>query len=737
MAQEGYNDERPRFGPSKLWLRPEDMAHALASRHVMGLYFDDKEVMGGKFGGWTQGTASCGWKFDPEWIADLSTPPVSWFGPRDASIHPDRGIAGRYADAAVAVVKRANELRDEVYGSGILAESVYEAFGEIMDPDLAEDSTRPVSWALEIVDSMSRHRVPMETVLQWRTQLDARFTALAAVRLKRRYRLYDFQIEALAAWTRAGRGILNLPTATGKTVIGIEAIAKVAEDVEWPRILVLVPSRLLASQWVRELKLKLFLPKLFVGPGIPGPREAGVWIATQQQLLAANARRNWLASQGRFDLVVVDEVHHSLTNAERGFGGLVKGIQSARKLGLSASVPEDHAREILGEVVHSLDFQEALRRGILPRFRMVFTPCPVSDDDRREYDALSERLVALSPPLVRKGEGNPEFLEWLGESGPWDADDYLDWAKYANKTDEEVREYAGTAQRRDEVLDNSRPKVKVAAQQINLALASRVGFVMADRVDFAEEIYKDLRGIPGLLAHNNMPESARDKALEEFRRATDRTVLVAAQIANEGLDVPAASIAFSVSSPRTILNLTQRLGRILRQKPGKPEPVFHQYESIPDWTQVSDLESPAVVSSVVARFAARAQSAMSLGCPLGVEWPAGTPMVSLEQARHDIGTRQAVSADPAVGRGMRRASAATRAFKRLTDRQKAEVQALQSTSLDVAIAALAGFRGDATVEQFIRDHGVYHHLFGPHALAGSEQAPGKELGDPLAKTLPS
>ncbi|MGH7613483.1 MAG: DEAD/DEAH box helicase family protein, partial [Gemmatimonadales bacterium] len=61
--------------------------------------------------------------------------------------------------------------------------------------------------------------------------------------------LRPYQDAALAAWELAGRrGILALPTGSGKTIVAIAAMSR-----SGARTLCLVPTRVLLAQWHREL----------------------------------------------------------------------------------------------------------------------------------------------------------------------------------------------------------------------------------------------------------------------------------------------------------------------------------------------------------------------------------------------------------------------------------------------------------------------------------------------------
>jgi superfamily II DNA or RNA helicase len=71
-----------------------------------------------------------------------------------------------------------------------------------------------------------------------------------ALDLSTNYDLRDYQSEALAAWEgNDRRGVLELPTGSGKTVVAVAAMAALSTPT-----LVVVPTVDLLTQWRRELE---------------------------------------------------------------------------------------------------------------------------------------------------------------------------------------------------------------------------------------------------------------------------------------------------------------------------------------------------------------------------------------------------------------------------------------------------------------------------------------------------
>jgi len=159
--------------------------------------------------------------------------------------------------------------------------------------------------------------------------------------------LRPYQVAALDAWELSGRrGVVVLPTGSGKTRMAMAAIARCGG-----RALVIVPTRVLMHQWATELEEAGLGPVGRYGDGI---REAtDVTVAT-----TASAWRHMARLGRRFPLLVLDEVHH--------FGGglhdeVLEMSAALWRLGLTAT-PRDptplHAQPgweaLIGPVAYQL-----------------------------------------------------------------------------------------------------------------------------------------------------------------------------------------------------------------------------------------------------------------------------------------------------------------------------------------------------------------------------------------------
>jgi len=347
------------------------------------------------------------------------------------------------------------------------------------------------------------------------------------------YQLRGYQREALAAWEAADRrGVLELPTGSGKTVIAIAAI----EDVAAPT-LVVVPTIDLLEQWRRELATEFDRPIGQLGGG--EQRVEDLTVATYD---SAYLRADDLGD--RFEFVVFDEVHHL---GGEGYREIARMLAAPARLGLTATFERpDGAHEVIadlvGERVYGLEPDE-LAGEHLAAYDVRRLEVELTDEERREYERNQERFtdyLAKSGIEMRSGE---DYRKLVLRSG----------------NDPEAREALLAKQRAREVVFNSRAKLEACESILDRHHGDRV-IVFTAHNDLAYRVAQRFL-IPAITHHT--PAAERRSILERFREGTYSRV-VTSNVLDEGVDVPDANVAVVLSGSGSEREFTQRLGRILR-----------------------------------------------------------------------------------------------------------------------------------------------------------------------------
>jgi len=161
--------------------------------------------------------------------------------------------------------------------------------------------------------------------------------------------------------SRLKRALLVLATGLGKTM----TVAFTAKEMGAKRILFLVHNNFILKHAVDEFRM-VFDEKTkmatFNGMSRNGAKTADIVFATWQTM-GGNLKK-W--ARNHFDLVIVDEAHHSEAETYRPVAKYFTGA----KLGITATPDrEDKAdiRDIFGKEVVNITLEEAIARGWLPR----------------------------------------------------------------------------------------------------------------------------------------------------------------------------------------------------------------------------------------------------------------------------------------------------------------------------------------------------------------------------------
>ena len=129
--------------------------------------------------------------------------------------------------------------------------------------------------------------------------------------------------------------------------------------------------------------------------------------------------------------------------------------------------------------------------------------------------------------------------------------------------------------KRRQIIHASAPRAKEA-----VALAHRLGYekkcvMFAMDIETCERMYGMLQGGPNVYrVHSKLKDEEIAYALDSFKKIKSG-ILIAPKMLDEGIDVPDAEIGINVASSKTKLQLVQRMGRILRKKPGKKPECYH------------------------------------------------------------------------------------------------------------------------------------------------------------------
>ena len=317
---------------------------------------------------------------------------------------------------------------------------------------------------------------------------------------------------------RGGSGVIVLPCGAGKTIVGLGAMAKVGRHT-----LILTANVSALRQWRDEILDKTELTAEDVGEYSGHEKEIRPVTLSTYQLLTYRRGKGEeflhfkIFLERDWGLIVYDEVHLLPAPVFRATAEL----QARRRLGLTATLVredggEDDVFTLIGPKRYDVPWKDLERQGWIATARCTEIRVPLTPESRRQYavaEARSKFRISSTNPLKRD-----VLAELLAEH------------------------------REDKVL------------------------VIGQYLDQLEQI-AGVTGAP--LITGKTPQGERDELYERFR-GPDLNLLIVSKVSNFAIDLPDANVAIQVSGTfGSRQEEAQRLGRILRPKPGANQARFY------------------------------------------------------------------------------------------------------------------------------------------------------------------
>jgi superfamily II DNA or RNA helicase len=354
--------------------------------------------------------------------------------------------------------------------------------------------------------------------------------------------LRDYQEAAAAAWEARRAGVIVMPTGTGKTEVALRIMAG-----QPCATLVVCPVRPLMYQWHQRIRQTLGYDAGIIGDNLFDVRPLSV---TTYRSACIHMER--LGNQ--FALLIFDECHHLP-------GGIT--ADAARmaaapwRLGLTATPMRADGKETeLAELIGPRVYEQPLaaaRAQHLADYAVIKYPARLSDGERATYDRLGREVAAYIAD--QRGE-NVDFA-WL--------DAHADAA-----TSLRARMALRAHRQRKAIEDRAEAKLEVLEEIFRNHPDSQT-IVFAGSNEMARRVALRFL-IPCLLNHCGKRERAA--IIDGFAAGRFRA-LVANQVLDEGVDLPAAKLAVVLGGKASGRQAVQRLGRILR-KTGAARAILYE-----------------------------------------------------------------------------------------------------------------------------------------------------------------
>lgn len=337
-------------------------------------------------------------------------------------------------------------------------------------------------------------------------------------------KMRDYQDEAIVAFLKAKRGVIEAPTGAGKTLLALGAASKLGVPT-----LILAHTRSLVRQWSDAAHHECKGRKIAVlvgGKWKGDPMTATIIIASLGSLggkTISDKKKKFNAKiLARIQFLVGDEVHHS---PSKSFTKIVAACDAYYRLGVSAT-PFDRAdgtglllEAYFGPKIHAVQKSRLVEAGHLARGYVAFLEC----DEPSNLEAR-KRLTyneAYKAGIVHNDYRNKKIAKAMAVQA-------VKYKKQVLCLVKEIVHGYKILEATEEYVDSD-----------------RIAYVTADT---PQNIVKDI--------------------LAAFADG-EIDVLIASPVFGEGVDIPSVDVVVIADSGKSVINNTQKIGRGTRTNKGK------------------------------------------------------------------------------------------------------------------------------------------------------------------------
>jgi len=426
--------------------------------------------------------------------------------------------------------------------------------GTLLLRDLAEGDPVPPPFVWDArVDHWRALALYYRQALEYLRERGASFENTApryqrlGLRLRQTPALHPFQQEALEAWKQGGcRGLVVLPTGSGKSLVGLEAIAHLGRSA-----LVVAPTIDLMNQWYDLLCAHFDQEVGVLGGGYHQVEE--LTVTTYDSAYLHMERYG-----NHFGLILFDEVHHLPGEV---YSHAAQMALAPYRLGLTATLERADGRHaLLPDLVGPLAYEQGIRQlsgEYLAEYRVEHRRVDMVAEERAAYEtAKSEYQTFLESKNLK-----------LGSTAGW-----KHFVQLSSRSPEGRRAMLAYRLHRKLALGTV-AKLRVLEEILMAHPRERVLVFTGDN----ETVYEISRRFLVPAITHLTPTKERRSLLAGFNQG-EYLVLVTSKVLNEGVNIPEASVAVVLAGSATIREHVQRLGRILRRRQGK-EAVLYEVVS--------------------------------------------------------------------------------------------------------------------------------------------------------------
>ena len=394
------------------------------------------------------------------------------------------------------------------------------------------------------------------------------------------YSTGDFahQGEAIRAWeANSNKGILSIATGGGKTLTALVAASLVQHSVESMLLVIAVPTKILISQWEKEVRL------FGVSPITSENRPLRNVIISLK-----DAIRNLKTRYSKIEVVVLshellkrDKVVNALANAKKASDLMLIAdeVHNLGSEGFRSHAPDIFKYRLGLSATVERQFDEVGTRFLHTYFGPIVYEYSVED-------AIGHCLVEFDYFVHRIGLLDEEMEEWIDLT--YDIR-RLSYASDLNDGDPDKERWKRLCLKRRRIIEGATSKA-VALENILPDKNSdilRTLIFCTDKNPRQLELVNEILNDRGIYYHQITQAETSNKStlsslIESFSSGALQ-VLTSKRVLDEGFNVPQTEVAYLLASSTVRRQWVQRLGRVLRKSPStnKLKAIIHDFVVTP------------------------------------------------------------------------------------------------------------------------------------------------------------
>ncbi|RZV05160.1 DEAD/DEAH box helicase [Natrinema hispanicum] len=415
--------------------------------------------------------------------------------------------------------------------------------------------------------------------------------------------LWEHQRKAFSKWLDAGcRGFVDMATATGKTFLGLSAIAhhfgrlhpedqdltdkSITPPSTNPTVVIVAHRGIILDQWKREFDRHLNIPEdASAQEGAHTARYSWgtVHFWTPKRLLENDIPNT--------DLVILDEAHHYLGSS--GFGSILDDIDND-VLALSGSIDERNAKSLERRNIPEIfefTLEDGQEVGIIPQCTWNVELVPYEGQGRlkevtqrcqRGFEQYQDGSAADDVSGVSEEDVSFETLREARSVVHTSA------ARSVMEQSEEFRSFSSGIKSRSLTKSNISPALTRIASLTLEHIEDNKCVVLLESGDEIETVKGYLRQKIDDETFEELVEIVATgdddplEAAERFDEEYDSGALIGTGTTlGEGVDIKTADVGINRASGQANRSLVQRIGRILRNPDGKGKATFYHVMGVP------------------------------------------------------------------------------------------------------------------------------------------------------------